>query len=105
MCPEATVPFCAKADSIRASAGPAVTDGEARSLPVLGNAPAKATIQSELTALTTALAAGNVTRARSAVDRARAAISSARQAAGFPGDAPDLDAIDLALIQIELALK
>lgn len=104
-CPSAQVPLCVKADSTLAVVSPMTNDAVARSAPALGNAAVKATLTTEINAVKSALAAGNVTQARAALTRARAAISTALQQNTHPGDAPDLSAIELALIQLELATK
>ena len=104
-CPNAQVPLCMKADSVLAIATPMTNDATARSGAVLANQAVKATITTELATASAALSSGQVTQARAAVERARAAIAAALAANTHPGDAPDLTAIDLALIQLGLALK
>lgn len=103
-CPAADVPLCVKADSVLAIVNPMVTDAASRSGGALANAAVKATLIQELDAVSQALAAGRVTQALAAVERARAAVTAARNANNPPGDAPDLTAIELALIQLARAL-
>lgn len=105
VCPSAQVPLCVKADSTLAVVSPMTNDAVARSAAALGNAPVRATLTTEINAVKSAIAAGNVSQARAALTRARAAIVAARQQNTHPGDAPDLSAIELALIQLELATK
>lgn len=106
LCPDADVPLCTSGDSTRAVIRPMTSDAGTRSLSALGNEAARTAIGTELTAIGAAIAAGNVADANAAVDRATAALATARQSlATHPGDAPDLAAIELALIQIRLAIK
>ena len=105
LCPSAQVPLCMKADSTVAVMLPMTNDAVIRSAAALGNAAVKSTLTSEINAVKAAIVAGNVTQAKNAMARARAAIATARQQNTHPGDAPDLAAIELALIQLELATK
>ena len=105
VCPSAQVPLCAKADSTIAVISPMTNDAVVRSAAALGNPAAKAALTTEINAMKAAIAAGNVTQARGALTRARAAIAAARQQNSHPGDAPDLSAIELAILQLELATK
>lgn len=104
-CPEAPVLLCAKGDvavAVRAVA----RDAESRSVAGLKNASAAATIKQRLGFLSVALTEGNITAARDALSDARSAIVAAKSQVGqFPGDGPDLSAIELALLQVENTLK
>jgi hypothetical protein len=105
-CPDAQVPLCLSGDSTRALITPVATDAGSRSLGALANAAARGAIGIELDAVGAAIVAGQVTQARAALARARTALAAARQQLTTnPGDAPDLAAIELALIQIELAIQ
>jgi hypothetical protein len=105
LCPAAQVPLCTNSDSTVAVVSPMTNDAVTRSAAALANAPLKATLTTEINAVQSAIAVGNVTQARAALTRARAAIVTARQHNSHPGDAPDMSAIELALIQLELATK
>lgn len=105
-CPAATVPLCMRADSTLAVITPLTRDAATRNTSVLENQAAKTSLTTELNALGAAINSGNVTQAQRALDRARAALATARtQLNAHPGDAPDLAAIELALIQAERALQ
>lgn len=105
MCPEAAVPLCAKLDSTVAVVSPMTNDAVIRSAAALQNSPLRTALAAEIGAIRAAIAGGNVTQMKQGISRARTAIAAARQQNGHPGDAPDLSAIELALIQLELATK
>ena len=97
LCPSTPVPVCTDA-AVMDVARDVASDGSARSVLALENTAARTAIAEKLTALNTALAAGNVTKTRTALASARAALDAARgQLASFGGDAPDLDSIELLL--------
>ena len=102
VCPTATVPLCSGANAaVAAAARDAVADAVGRSTPALENAGARPELAASLAELEAMLAAGNVTRSRNALGRARAALTAAHAQLGtFPGDAPDLTAIELALDRV-----
>ena len=105
-CPGAGVALCAKSDSVRSVVLPAVNDARLRNVGALKNATQAARLGGELRLLEDALRAGNVTAADAALRAASDAIGAARpQLATYPGDAPDLAAVELALIQIARAIK
>lgn len=105
-CPAVAVPLCLQSDSTSALLRPVTNDAATRSTGALGNAAAKTNLTTELNALAEAISRGNVTLARQAIVRARAALQTARsQLDVHPGDAPDLTAIELALIQAERAVQ
>lgn len=81
-------------------------DAATRSLSGLKNGGAAAALTIELTALREAMSEGDLGRARNALRRAREALQVAKQRLNeFPGDAPDLTAIDLALLQTQRAIQ
>lgn len=105
-CPSAAVPLCAKEDSTVAAVASVTTDAGTRSLGALANPAARTALATELAAIDAAIDARNVTQARAAVERTRTALASAReQLSTHPGDAPDLAAIELALVQVARALQ
>jgi hypothetical protein len=105
-CPGASVPFCSSADSTRGVLAPMALDAATRSAGALGNAATKPGLSMELDLLSSAIVAGDLEQARSALDRAHAALATARsQLPNQPGDAPDLDVIELALLQITRAIQ
>ena len=103
-CPTASVPLCLGPTLAVITA--ALTDAATRSLGAMGNVVAKPSLSSELGAVAEAIGLGNVTRATAALERARAAVAAAQQQLNvYPGDAPDLAAIELVLVQVDLAVK
>jgi hypothetical protein len=104
-CPSANVPLCKSADSTKALLTPLTSDAVTRIVNALGNASSKSALTDEMTAIVAAVNAGEITKARASIERARTALAAARAATTHPGDAPDLGAYELALIQIERAIK
>ena len=105
LCPEAPVLLCAKGEEavvVKAAA----RDAENRSVAGLKNRSAAATIKQRLGSLSDALTEGNITAARDALSDTRSALTAAKnQLSQFPGDGPDLSAIELALFQVENTIK
>src|SRR5918912_485662 len=96
MCPASQVGAC---DPTRRSVAlDGAADASSRSARALENATARDAVAASLDRLSTALTAGNVTKARAALADSRRAVEAARaQLATFAGDGPDLGAIDLLL--------
>ena len=96
-CPSANVPLCTSASGA-AVARDGTSDASTRSVAALENGTAKTALTASLTQLDAALVAQNVTNARAAVTASRNALTAARtQSGSFPGDAADLDVIELML--------
>lgn len=105
LCPAAQVLLCTQAETAVYVAIVA-RDAESRNVSGLTNAARAAVLKQRLGALNVALAAGNITAAQRALTETRVAIEAAKAQLGqFPGDAPDLTAIELALLQVEKALQ
>jgi hypothetical protein len=98
-CPSAGVPLCTNTASA-AAARDGTSDAATRSTPALENATARTAVATNLGQLDAAIGVGNITDARAALGRARDAITAARGQTGFPGDAPDLAAIELLLDRV-----
>lgn len=106
VCPSASVPLCTRSDSVGVVILPAANDARTRSVSALKNVAQAARLATELSRISEALKAGNVTLVKGGLRAAREVLVAARQQLGsYPGDAPDLAAVELALIQIERAVK
>jgi hypothetical protein len=92
MCPEAQVSLCDPI--VGAVARDASSDATGRSVPALEPSAAQAALAASLGRLNSQIATGNITQARDAFDDARSKLAAA---AGQPGDAPELGAIELML--------
>lgn len=103
ICPDAAVIACD--DAVRPRIALMTDDAANRSAATLTGG-AGALLVDELVALESAISAGNITQARAALARCRQAHTAAvAELSLHPENAPDLSAIDLALIQAELALQ
>jgi hypothetical protein len=103
-CPSAGVPLCSS-PAATAAARDGTSDAAARSTAALENTTARAALATNLGQLDAALGTQNITNARAALGRVRDAISAGRgQLNQFPGDAPDLAAIELLLDQVAALL-
>ncbi|MEK7402793.1 MAG: hypothetical protein AABZ80_10615, partial [Gemmatimonadota bacterium] len=84
----------------------AIADAATRNVGVMSNGAARGSLLTELAAVAEAIGSGKVTRAMAALGRAHAAVEAAQQQLNNNlGDAPDLAAIELVLIQVDLAVK
>lgn len=117
-CSDATAPLRATCANVRVAlcteldagsiplAAQAASDAAGRIVVALRNAGAAASLRGALNELGGAIRAGQITEARDALARASSALAEARlRLSQFPGDAPDLTAIELTLVQADLALK
>jgi hypothetical protein len=105
-CTNAAVPFCTEPPEAKAAVVEATSDAQTRSVGALKNGSAAQALSLNLMDLSTALSAGEISRARSALARSRQELEKGRgQLSTYPGDAPDLTAIELALIQVERRIQ
>jgi hypothetical protein len=96
-CPSVAVPLCDNEESADV-AREAVADLVGRVAPKLENPSAREALVTGLGQLAIEAGVGNVTAARRALTLSRDALSAAMsQRASYPGDAPDLGAIELEL--------
>jgi hypothetical protein len=104
MCPSVAVPICD--DDERADvAREAVADLVGRIAPKLENPAARETLVTGLGQLAIEVGLGNVTAGRRALTFSREALAAALgQRATYPGDAPDLGAIELELDRMAMLL-
>lgn len=104
-CPAAGALVCIQPE-IAKPVTEATSDASTRSSSALQNKPSATAISQELNSLVVALSAGDIGAARSALKRASDQVASAKQQlSAYPGDAPDLTAIELALIQVDKAIR
>lgn len=94
-CPDAGVTLCTAPREVIHAVLEAVDDVDSRLLPALTDSDLAAEIESDAAVLTAAISNREVTHAVAIVGRMRQSVREAY--ATFPGDAPDLSAIDLAL--------
>lgn len=106
-CASVRVALCTELDAGSIPlAAQAASDAAGRIAVALRNGGAAASLRGVLNELGGAIRAGQITEARDALAHARRALAEARlRLSQFPGDAPDLTAIELALVQADLALK
>jgi len=96
-CPSVSVPLCEDSESADA-AREAVADLVGRVAPKLENPGARQDLVNGLGQLAIEAGLGNITAARRALSFSREALTSAlAQRSGYPGDVPDLGAIELEL--------
>jgi hypothetical protein len=97
MCPGTQVRFCTDPPAA-AAAREAASDATSRSVRALENAEARAALATKLGQLESALAAGNITKARLALSDSRTALGAAGSQAA---DMPDVGAIELMLDHVD----
>jgi hypothetical protein len=103
-CPSANVPICA-GDETTDVAREAVADLVGRVAPKLENPTARDALVTGLGQLAIEAGLGNVTAARRALSFSREALAAALgQRATYPGDVPDLGAIELELDRMAILL-
>lgn len=105
-CPNAAVPFCNESPEAKGAVVEATSDAQTRNVGALKNVSAAQALSLNLRDLSAALSAGEISRARDALSKSRHELATARiQVSTYPGDAPDLTAIDLALTQVERKIQ
>jgi hypothetical protein len=83
-----------------------MSDAQGRSVGALQNRAVAERMRGQLAELTAAMTAGEVGRARELAASVRASLADGRaQLATYPGDGPDLTAIELALLAGERLLN
>jgi hypothetical protein len=104
-CPSAAVSLCTSSAASEPVIA-AIDDGAARGFSGIENAQVSASLRSDISELVTLLQSGRVSGSRDVVRRIRLSLQKANaELAIYPGDAPDLAMIELALDQVDELLK